>query len=287
MEHPLFDNLRDKTMETKKVKLRRRDPVLSYRDRIRQLLHLHLTYLFIQLQLIHLPLPPSTNTQPTMSTLQDPTNATRATPTIPAENATLHIGSSTLISAPSSKVWAALTDTSTWPTWNSFVPRVTIRSQPDTPAHQAPTDPEGPTQQQQAQAEPSTSTALSPILQKGTKMTFHVRMDPTSTKPQASRDVGLVVTEFQPPNPETRAAGRIVWAADYEAAGSMPRSLLAAERVHEVVDAEGGTEVRNWEAQAGWAVYAVKWLYGKKLQTLFEGWVDELRGFVEGVPGSA
>lgn len=43
-----------------------------------------------------------------------------------------------------------------------------------------------------------------------------------------------------------------------------------------------GTEVRNWEAQVGWAVYAVKWLYGKRLQSLFEGWVDDLRRFVEG-----
>lgn len=61
----------------------------------------------------------------------------------------------------------------------------------------------------------------------------------------------------------------------------MPRSLLAAERVHELVDVEGGTEVRNWEAQVGWAVYAVKFLYGKRLQGIFEGWVDDLKRFVE------
>lgn len=113
-------------------------------------------------------------------------------------------------------------------------------------------------------------------------MTFHARMNPSSTKPQSSRDVALIVTEFEPPNPETRSLGRIVWVADYEAAESMPQSLLAAERVHEVVDVEGGTEVRNWEAQVGWAVYVVKWMYGKRLQAIFEGWVDDLRRFVEG-----
>lgn len=116
-------------------------------------------------------------------------------------------------------------------------------------------------------------------------MTFHVRMDPSSTKPQASRDVALVVTEFTPPNPSTRTPGRIVWVADYEAAGSIPKSLLTAERVHEVTGVEGGTEVRNWEAQTGWAVYAVRWLYGKRLQENFAGWVDDLRGFVEGGAG--
>lgn len=205
-----------------------------------------------------------------MSTLEDPTNATRPTPTIPPEKAILHIGSSTFISAPSTKVWAALIDTSTWPSWNTFVPRVTIRSQPDD------SSPEG---EEAQQTEPSTT--LSPILQKGTRMTFHVRMDPTSTKPQAARDVALVVTDFTAPDPSTQTVGRIVWTADYDAAGSMPRSLLAAERVHEVTGVEGGTEVRNWEAQNGWAVYAVRWLYGKRLQGIFEGWVEDLRGFAE------
>lgn len=115
-------------------------------------------------------------------------------------------------------------------------------------------------------------------------------MDPASAKPQAAQDVQLVVTECVAPNPESRTPGRIVWITDYDAAGSLPRALLAAERVHEVTDVEVGegegrsvgTEVRNWEAQVGWAVYAVKWLYGKRLQSLFEGWVDDLRRFVEG-----
>ncbi|CAG8083052.1 unnamed protein product [Penicillium olsonii] len=195
-------------------------------------------------------------------TLLDPTNATRATPNIAPEKASLHIGSSTLIPAPSPKVWAALTDTSTWPTWNSFVPRVTIRSQPNAPSQ----------------------SPLSPILQQGTKFTFHVRMDPTSTseKPQPATDVHLLITECTAPDPETGAVGRIVWTGDYEAPGTMSRSLLLAERVHEIRDVEGGTEVRNWEAQVGWVVFVVRMMYGVRLQANFELWVDDLRRFVEG-----
>ncbi|CAG8399965.1 unnamed protein product [Penicillium salamii] len=196
-----------------------------------------------------------------MTTLPDPKNATRATPNIPLEKASLHIGSSTFIKAPSPKVWTALTDTSTWPTWNSFVPRVTIRSQPNP------------------------TTPLSPILQKGTKFTFHVRMDPTSTsdKPQPATDVHMLITECSAPDPETGSVGRIVWTGDFEAKGTMARSLLTAERVHEVVDVGGGTEVRNWEAQVGWVVFMVRIMYGVRLQANFELWVDDLRRFVEGL----
>ncbi|OGE54545.1 hypothetical protein PENARI_c006G10767 [Penicillium arizonense] len=174
-----------------------------------------------------------------MTTLEDPTNATRATPTITPKAATLHIGSSTLISAPAAKVWSTLTDTSTWPAWNSFVPRVTIRSQPSntTTPNDITNDP-------------------SPTLQKGTRFIFHVRMDPTSTstKPQAATDVYGLVTECAAPNAETGDIGRIVWTVDPDAPGAMPQSLLKAERVHEVTAVEGGTEVRNWEAQVGWLV---------------------------------
>ncbi|KAJ5780535.1 hypothetical protein N7457_005695 [Penicillium paradoxum] len=218
-----------------------------------------------------------------MATLTDPTNATRATPNITPEKANLHIGSSSLIKAPSTKVWAVLTDTSTWPSWNSFVPRVTIRSQP-TPSP-TPTSAPDPTPASTSTQPPNTNqtTTLSPILQKGTRLTFHVRMDPTSTstKPQAATDVQLLVTECRPPNAETGEAGRIVWASDTDAPGAMAPSLLTAERVHELTDVEGGTEVRNWEAQVGWLVYVVRWMYGVKLQANFELWVADLKRFVE------
>lgn len=90
------------------------------------------------------------------------------------------------------------------------------------------------------------------------------------------------MTECRAPNAETGEAGRIVWTVDPEAPGAMAPSLLKAERVHEITDVEGGTEVRNWEAQVGWLVYAVRWMYGTKLQANFELWVADLKGYVEG-----
>lgn len=107
-------------------------------------------------------------------------------------------------------------------------------------------------------------------------------MDLTSTKPQPATDVHVYISEFRAPNAETGEVGRIVWCADHEASGSFSPSLLKAERVHEITAVEGGTEVRNWEAQVGWLVYAVRWMYKAKLEANFEMWVADLKGFVEG-----
>ncbi|KAJ5711675.1 hypothetical protein N7488_005831 [Penicillium malachiteum] len=196
----------------------------------------------------------------TSTSLPNPQNSDRDTPTLKATDAILKVGSSAFVTAPAQKVWETLIDTSTWPEWNSFVPRVTVYYQPDCAADDTP----------------------SPILQLGTKMTFHARMDPTSTKPQKSTDTGLMVKEFSAPNADTGAPGRIVWAFDPDAPSSFSPSLLVVEREHEVRQVEGGTELRNWEIQVGWLAYVVKWMYGKKLDENFELWVVELKKFVEG-----
>lgn len=90
-----------------------------------------------------------------------------------------------------------------------------------------------------------------------------------------------MVTELEAPNSETNTPGRIVWVSDSEAPGGFSPSLLTAEREHEIKDVEGGCEVRNWENQIGWLVYAVKWMYGKRLEANFELWVQDLKRFVE------
>ncbi|GIK01323.1 hypothetical protein Aspvir_005357 [Aspergillus viridinutans] len=201
------------------------------------------------------------------STSASPSLSSNSTPNISASDAVLHLSSATHIDAPSQDVWNALIDTSTWPTWNTFVPRVTIREQPDSP-----------------DASPD---SLSPILQKGTRMTFHVHMNPSSTKPQKANDTQLAVIEIEPPNPSAKKPGRIVWASDPNAKGGFPASLLTAERVHEIVEVEvpgedgqmrRGTEVRNWEAQVGYLVYVVWWMFGGRLKENFEIWVRDLKG---------
>ncbi|KAJ5475498.1 hypothetical protein N7539_007785 [Penicillium diatomitis] len=221
------------------------------------------------------------------STLQDPTNSTRSTPNIDVHDAVLQIGSSALVAAPSTRVWAALLDTSTWPEWNTFVPRVTIRSQTGTTQADT-TEPDSAPGTETPAASTAPTPSLSPRLCKGTRMTFHVRMDPTSTKPQAARDTHLVVTECVAPDPATRSPGRIVWVSDTDAPGGFAPSLLTAERVHEVVDVGGGeaAEVRNWELQRGYLVYVVKWVFGARLRRNFELWVSDLRAFVEKGSGS-
>ena len=201
------------------------------------------------------------------STLADPTNASRATPNIPVSDAILHIGSSTFINASSIEVWEVLTNTSTWSSWNSFIPRVTIRSQPDS----------------------TSDEPLSPIFQRGTAFTFHLRVGPTVLGSQATLNVNLIVTELTAPIPESATPGCIVWAVDYDSLGAVPPLILAGERVHEIREVEVSvedrllrqTEVRHWEAMVGWLAYIVQWMYGYKLQQRFDEWVSGLKTFVE------
>lgn len=180
----------------------------------------------------------------------------QSTSQIDASKAVLYIASSTTTSTPAQQVWQTLLDTSTWPSWNTFCPRVTIRHQPDTSSDETP----------------------SPILQHGTQLTLHVCMDPSSPR---ETDAHLVVTQCDPPQ-VNQPVGRIAWASDFSAAGTLPRMLLMAERVHEVEEVDGMTEVRNWELQQGYLAYVVSWMYGRRLQDAFNGWVSELKGFVEG-----
>ncbi|KAJ5289096.1 hypothetical protein N7478_002126 [Penicillium angulare] len=205
--------------------------------------------------------------------LSDPKNPTRATPNIKAEDAICQIGSSTFITAPPTKIWDALINTSTWPTWNKFIPRVTIVAQPNITSITTTSDDLS-----------ETPTTLSPILQNGTRMIFHVLMDPTSPKEKFT-DTSLVVTKFEPPNSEAGSPGRIVWSSDFEAKDTFSPWLLTAEREHEIRAVEGGSEVRNWENQIGYLAYVVKWMYGSQLDFNFGLWIEGLKRFAEGDEG--
>ncbi|KAL2846978.1 hypothetical protein BJY01DRAFT_213068 [Aspergillus pseudoustus] len=204
------------------------------------------------------------------------------TPNIPSALAVLRIQSSILVDAPIDQVWTALTDTSTWPSWNKFVPRVTIREQPA-----------------------STDNA-SPTLSPGSRFTFHVNMYPDAETPADSatarqlgdvnlRDTYLKIIEYEAltpassfkASPSQKRKARIVWASDAAADGYIMSSLLTAERVHELSevqcdDGKTRTEVRNWESQIGYLAYVVRWMFEGRLRGNFAVWESGLKGYVEG-----
>ncbi|KAL4996385.1 hypothetical protein BDV10DRAFT_111856 [Aspergillus recurvatus] len=196
-----------------------------------------------------------------MSSLNHPN-----TPNILSSSAVLGIQSSTLIDAPIQVVWNTLTDTSTYPKWNRFVPRVTVREQPG-----------------------SDDDA---ILRNGTRFTFHVNMYPeTDNEPQPQKqnlhDTFLRIIEIEPPastepSDSGLRKGRVVWASDPAADGYVMSSLLTAERVHEleeVIDGSGKrmTMVTNWESQVGGLAYVVKWTLGDRLRRNFAVWEGGLK----------
>lgn len=216
-------------------------------------------------------------------------------PSIPANKAVLNIHSSTSIVGDSrispTAVWNALVDTSTWPRWNTFVPLVTMRLQPSSSS----------TEQQHGTSDDShgdgnnAGKELSPILQLGTRMVFHVNMEADASSsisppknPEKLREVPCVVTVFEPPDPATKKNGRIVWASDNTAHDGFSPWLLRAERTHEIYDE--GTEqdqglrkvqIATYEYQTGLLAYLVRWLHGQRLQTHFDDWVNNLKAFVE------
>ncbi|KAL4937563.1 hypothetical protein BDV06DRAFT_202646 [Aspergillus oleicola] len=198
------------------------------------------------------------------------------TPNIPPSSAILHVSSSILINSPIETVWSTLTDTSTYPSWNHFIPRVTIRSQPN-------------------------ATPTSRSLRQGTKFTFHANMYPEKHEdPQPDKgglnETFLEVIEYSPPTPdystsatgsggEGKRKGRIVWASD-PSAGGFITWFLTAERVHELEEVVGDdgrvvVEVRNWESQVGCLAYVVRWLFGGRLRDNFGYWERGLKDFSE------
>ncbi|KAL3463054.1 hypothetical protein BJX64DRAFT_258140 [Aspergillus heterothallicus] len=204
------------------------------------------------------------------------------TPNIPTASAILRIQSSIIINASIDEVWTALTNTSTWPLWNKFVPRVSIREQPEAANND------------------------SAILNPESRFTFHVNMYPDAETPADSatarqlgdvnlRDTYLKIIEYEAPAPafastETSSQerkARIVWASDGAADGYIMSSLLTAERVHELIEVRGEdgnvqTEVRNWESQVGYLAYVVKWMFEGRLKGNFAIWESGLKGYVEG-----
>jgi Polyketide cyclase / dehydrase and lipid transport len=174
------------------------------------------------------------------------------------------------VQAPAAAVFEAVCDVSTYPAWNSFVPRVTIHSQPD--------------------GVPSNSQ----ILELETSFTFHVIMD--ASKPDKDTPTQLRITDVSTPEKpssyipqemlesdatfvkDLNTVYRIAWKTE----GGFVARGLKSERFHEIVVlGDNECEVRTWENQGNFLAKTVKWLYQKTLREKFQLWCDDLKKYCE------
>lgn len=204
----------------------------------------------------------------------DSHNITLATQSIPVDASVAYFTSSAVIHASPEEVWEALTNTSTWPTWNSFCPSATIRSQPshgeyeDKDKHKQVNDKitstcaisvsnssssssslkhSENTSSSSNNDHESESSSISPHLIKNTKAIFHMNMNPSRTR--SKRDpkltfIPLVITEYIPPSlplssgpriSQSQTPSRIAWSIDRTAPGIQPpKWLYHIERVYEL-----------------------------------------------------
>jgi uncharacterized protein YndB with AHSA1/START domain len=208
---------------------------------------------------------PELNMTSATSTWPPPNGPT--TPRVPRESTIVATYASTTVSAPAALVWSVLLETSKYPTWNGFCPRVTIHSQP------------------QGVDKSDTSLHLN------TSFTFHVVMD--SAKPDKVTDTQLRVTDISTPeepsqyipqdvldSEEAYASDlgkvyRIAWTTE----GTFVARGLRTERFHEIIPlGDGGEcEVRTWECQGGILARAVKFYYKDVLIRKFGEWCEDLK----------
>lgn len=189
-------------------------------------------------------------------------------PSVPRDAAVLTTLASIRIAAPAASVFKAVLDVDNYPQWNTFVPRVTIHSQP--------------------------SEIDDKTLHKGTLFTFHVVMD--EKKPNNETATQLLVTDVSTPDsPSDYLAADLleddtftadlstVYRISWRCEGGFASKGLKTERFHEVIAlGPNECEVRTWENQAGVLAYTVRWFFQKTLNRKFQLWCDDLKKFCEG-----
>lgn len=190
-----------------------------------------------------------------------------STPTVPRSSQVFAIHASTTINAPAAFIFKILLNTTTYPEWCTFIPKVDIDSQAN--------DEEA-------------------LLKVGSRIIFHACM---GTPGSSTRATPLVVTDISTPAqpsayvPEDTLASdptytsdlsivyRVAWASDRSSAFSVEPS---AERFHEViVRGEQQCEVRTWECMGGAVAHVVKWMYKSTLEAKFSDWCWELKDYGE------
>lgn len=171
----------------------------------------------------------------------------------------------TTIAASPVNVLLALLDTSSYPKWNTFIPRVTISADPSSMTFRT----------EVSKRIPSRSAGGATLLAVGTEVIFDVHMKGPDNPSRASAEQVTVVEELK----DGRRGYRVAW----KMMGWGDR-MLRAERVNEIVEAaDGHTTYRTWETFAGPMAYVVKIATGKDLVARFQDWATDLTKYVEGM----
>ena len=199
-----------------------------------------------------------------------PPAAGLTTPTVPRKDAKMTSYAAVRVQAPAELVFDALCDTSQYHIWNTWIPDVTIHSQP-----------EG--------APPEL-----PRLEVDTFFTFHVIMDPN--KPSKVTDTSLRVVDKSIPPLHSKYISRgtleeddtytedlnRVYRISWKTEGGFASRGLSAERFHEIIIlGDNECEVRTWENQGGILAHTVGWLYKQTLMDKFQLWCDDLKKYSE------
>jgi hypothetical protein len=189
---------------------------------------------------------------------------------VPRDHAIVTTSYSSRVSAPASLVFDVVCNIADYPSWNTFIPRASIHSQPEG----VPSD--------------------SQILVKDTSLTFYAVMD--SKKPNKESPTQLRVTDMSTPSKQTDYVPRdildkdstftsdlgSVYRISWGVEGGFVARGLKTERFHEVIVlGENECEVRTWECQGGILARTVKWFFDKTLDEKFKDWCDGLKKFSE------
>ncbi|KAL9113755.1 MAG: hypothetical protein Q9227_002200 [Pyrenula ochraceoflavens] len=135
--------------------------------------------------------------------------------------------------APASKVFATLTDSSTWKDWSSFVPKIEVE----------------PPSEMQSNGKESSGT-----LEPGAKLHFGVVMNPE--KPKSFMPSHLIVDKTCVPK-EKGEAYYVTWSTI-----GMPHWLHFGQRVWKIEDLDdGASRLTTYEFQRGPMVWPIKFLY--------------------------
>ncbi|KAK7728488.1 hypothetical protein SLS57_002376 [Botryosphaeria dothidea] len=165
---------------------------------------------------------------------------------------------SATISAPPEKVFALLIDRTTWPRWNTFIPRANLVPDPSS-------------------SPPSDSANDDGKLQLGQTLKFTVQARVFGSLRNVPGGSTEQVNILSTPDHVTGERG--VWRLGWTQADKMmPRWLMKTHRVNEVVAEDGGgCTYRTYMTFEGPMAYVVKWLTGWMIQDGLIMWADDLK----------